>query len=70
MTCSLRRSRKKNDKIVGSKRKASKKEDTNSLSEKDSKSDLKYSDDEFDFSDLSGDESSTNNQLFKIEKKI
>lgn len=55
---------------MGSKRKASKKEDTGSLSERDSGSDLKHSDDEFDFSDLSGDESSTNNQLFKIEKKI
>lgn len=66
----MSRSRKKSDKLVGSKRKASKKEDTGSLSEKESLSDLKHSDDEFDFSDMSGDESSTNNQLFKIEKKI
>ncbi|CDW71993.1 bzip transcription factor [Stylonychia lemnae] len=72
----------KSDKLVGKKRKASKQESSLSLNELASNGDdfdnesqnqkLFSKDNEFDseFDDLSDDDSSTNNQLFKIEKKI
>jgi len=43
---------------------------TASPSEKASYSELRLTSEEFDMSDLSDDDCSTNNQLFKIEKKI